>query len=377
MGELEVDQLVDGHAKDGLWWPAKVVSKEGEGDDASVELKFITFGPRWNETFNDSHQAIRVRLPKAERDIDNMPERWRENIHLRNSDGTWPVKKILGKRKCGGCAEYRVRWEGFGEEDDSWQSSLARDIIEEFEESELLAAKRAAKLAAKPSKPPPAPFTRAIADAETDEVRELRITDAEITLEFVGDEAGIRTARQKTALAEAKVAVLKPYTAVQFNGLRENLARKALAAQPDRDVDLAVTPISSLRRGQRPVDEFSVMCDSVVNEILGERALVVQSNGTAVKLVPPLDFFLRARRDESTGDVRKVMELVAKAHYVALVRDHGAPGHPIFRTDGTAFEYEPGDEQAYRRAMASALAERAAAGGDVSAEFAAWSHGQQ
>ena len=111
VGELHVGQLVDGHAKDGLWWPAKVVSKEGEGADASAELNFITFGPRFNETFKDLHQAVRVRLPKAQRDVENMPERWRENIHLRNPDGTWPVKKILGKRKRGGRVEHRVRWE--------------------------------------------------------------------------------------------------------------------------------------------------------------------------------------------------------------------------------------------------------------------------
>ena len=146
-------------------------------------------------------------------------------------------------------------------------------------------------------------------------------------------------------------------------------------SQPGRDVDLAVTQIASLRRGQRPVDEFSVMCDAIVNEILGERALFTHSNGTAVKMVPPLDFYLRARRDEA-GQLKQVMELVAKAHVVALVRDHGAPGHPIFRTDSNAFEYKPSDEEAYQRAMASALVARAAAGGVVSAEFKAWAHGQ-
>ena len=197
------------------------------------------------------------------------------------------------------------------------------------------------------------------------------------------------------------MCVLKPYTAAEFNGLRENLARKALAAQvitpphpprppaptasrgcplvhsqPDRNADHAVTPLESLRRGQRPVDSFSIMCDDIVNGILGARELVIQPNGTATKLVPPLDFFLRAQRDGGTGELRRVCQLTVKGHYVALVRDHGAPGAPIFRTDHAGFDYPPDDVYAYQRAMARALLARAARGEAVSAEFLQWAHAQ-
>ena len=59
--------------------------------------------------------------------------------------------------------------------DDSWESSnLDSDIVDEFEWSQLMAAKRDAKLTAKPPKAPPVPFTRALADAESDEVRRCR-----------------------------------------------------------------------------------------------------------------------------------------------------------------------------------------------------------
>ena len=64
---------------------------------------------------------------------------------------------------------------------------------------------------------------------------------------------------------------IKPYTAVEFNGLRENLARRALAQQPGRRVEDAVTKVQSLRGGQRPVDTFSVMCDGVLNDVTGGR----------------------------------------------------------------------------------------------------------
>ena len=99
---------------------------------------------------------------------------------------------------------------------------------------------------------------------------------------------GDRTARQKTAAAEVRFLNIKPYTAVEFNGLRENLASRALAQQPRRRVEDAVTKVQSLRGGQRPVDTFSVMCDDVLNNVLGARGFVQQPNGTGVKMVPPL-----------------------------------------------------------------------------------------
>ena len=73
----------------------------------------------------------------------------------------------------------------FDADDDTWESSnLEAAIVEEFEEQELLAAMRAAK----PRKPPREPFTRAIADAESAPIRELRLADAEVTLDFLGTE---------------------------------------------------------------------------------------------------------------------------------------------------------------------------------------------
>ena len=72
-GELQKDQLVEAFATIGGWSPAKVLSVVGEGADASATLKFIGYGPRWNQTFEDSQKSIRVRVSKAQRDLDNMP----------------------------------------------------------------------------------------------------------------------------------------------------------------------------------------------------------------------------------------------------------------------------------------------------------------
>ena len=110
VGELRKDQLVEGFATIGGWTPAKVLSVDGEGADASATLKFIGFGPRWNQAYKDEDQAIRVRVSKEQRELDNMPAGWKDNMHLRNADGTWPIEKLLGKRRRNGRTEYEVRW---------------------------------------------------------------------------------------------------------------------------------------------------------------------------------------------------------------------------------------------------------------------------
>ena len=116
----------------------------------------------------------------------------------------------------------------FDETFDTWEhANLTTEMIEEYENEQIALAKLCMKL----QKPPKKPFSLALAEAESDEARALRIEDAKTTLEFLQAEAGERTQRVKKALAEVKVCVIKPMTAVAFHGLRDRLARMALLAQ--------------------------------------------------------------------------------------------------------------------------------------------------
>ena len=63
------------------------------------------------------------------------------------------------------------------------------------------------------------------------QVKLLRVADAAADAAFLGEEAGERTKRQKTPVAEVKVCSVKPITAARFNALREMLASRALAAE--------------------------------------------------------------------------------------------------------------------------------------------------
>ena len=173
----------------------------------------------------------------------------------------------------------------------------------------------------------------------------------------MAEETGKKVGRQKVPVAEVRIYVAKPIGAGAFNGIRERLVRSALVAQPGRVVEDAVTAITCLKRTHnRCVDTFSLMCDDILNEFMGTGVFAIHStsSGAAVKLIPPLDFELRARRGDA-GDVLLVKELVVKAHFACLVPDHSNLNSPIFRLDITRFDYPLNWTSAYRRAMAAQI----------------------
>jgi hypothetical protein len=137
----------------------------------------------------------------------------------------------------------------------------------------------------------------------------LRIDDARVFLAQLRAESTILNARQKQPKAELQIVKVKPTgsPAGLFNALQKRLACRAKATAPGRDIDDAVTPISALRGGERPVDYFSVSDDGLVNELIGEGVLIIHSaTGSAVKMVAPLEFSLHAKRDMVTGTLGQV-----------------------------------------------------------------------
>ena len=360
--DLTISALVQARDPGGFWYNAKVIGKSGRGASFGVVVRYTGFGPSHDEKFTKAKAGLRTRLSAADLKEERELKRWNGCVVGRRPDGTWEVERILEQVGRG----FRVRWAGWGPESDSVEprKNLTPDMIEEFEEEQQALA----KLRAKPPKVPPPPFTAALTADESDEVREWRVLDTDELVADISLEAGVKLTKTKTALAEGKIYQSKPVSAGAFRALRTRFARAALAAQPDRDVDRAVTPVASLRRGVRPVDTFSVMDDDVLNAELGAGVYMIRSDtGAAVKLVAPADFFLKAKRD-AAGALLPVKELMVKAHFVALVPDHAHPEQPIFRTDHTAFEYPQADVDAYERAMAGKLLADASA----PAAFRAW-----
>ena len=329
-------------------------------------MRYIGFGPGQDEKFYAKHAAIRTRLPAADLKAERLTCIFL--VAPKATSATASTSSIASSQRL---AEDTSRAGRAGSDDShntlETKSNLPAEVIEEYE----LKQTALGKAIAKPPKAPREPFTRELTTHQSEEVKELRIADAAELLDVIGIDASGRTARQFRPAAELKVFSARPISAGAFVGLRDRLARDAMAADPARVETDAVTAISSLRGGVRPVDTFSVMDDAMLNAIVGGGALSLANNGTAMKIVPPLDLFLKAKYTED-GNLLPGKELEVKAHMVALVADLENPAEPIFRCDDAAFAYPDNDRAAYRSAMKCALITRGAPA--VSHEFLAWAH---
>ena len=170
-----------------------------------------------------------------------------------NADGTWEIERVLkksGKR-------FLIRWKGWTEEHDSLVSrkELTRAIVEEFEEREEIVAAR------KKRKTRP-PFTSALTVHESSEIKEWRILDTGELIADVANEASAKVQKTKTALSEVRFFTSKPVSAGTFTALQAVFVRASTGAN-------AVTGITSLRGGLRPVDTFAVMDDDILDTYFG------------------------------------------------------------------------------------------------------------
>ena len=351
-----------------IWYNAKVVEKIGR----RRVVHYIGFPKSHRRTFGVAQRAIRARRSPVEVKAEQWAELDNGNTAGLQPDGSYLIERILQKRKTKKGTSYLVRWEGWSSLFDVWRvaSTLPPEIVDEFEEE----ARALAKEASKPKRAPRVAFTLELTRDEPTVVLELRKADAADFFTMLSTEATtLKLSRQRGPLAEIKILSLKVCSGAScFNGFRESLRERAAALpvvlQGDRDADDLVTPISSHKGGDYPVDTFSVMDDSLINDIVGDGVFTIHtSNGSAVKLVPPFDFFLRARRDEQ-GELRPVKEVIVKVHFAALVANHADPTAPLFRTD-VSFTYPAADLAAYKDAMAQQLV---AAVATAPAEFVAW-----
>ena len=347
------------------WYPAKVIEKV-RGPRLGVKVTFDRFPSTHDKILYAADKALRPRVSAAEIAIQADQVTYENNLTGRLPDGTWLVERLLQKKIRRGKAFYLVRWQGWDDSYNTWESNLDREIIEEFEEETLaLAAARAKKPVV-----PKVPFSVELTAHESKALKEQRLVDVQELLACPAEETAVKFGRKNVPKAEFQVASLKGVSAGDFVAMQEHFFRRAKALNPQRKPSTVVEPITALRSGDRPVDNFAVLCDDVLNELIGEGVFKIhsQTNSAAAKMVPPLDFFLRARR-AADGTIMPVKELVWKAHFVTLISDHAHPGAPIFRADDAAFTYPPDDLEKYKAAMARCVL---AAGAAATAEFRAW-----
>ena len=294
-----------------------------------------------------------------------------------NEDGTWPVDRILKVKKVAGVKKYLVRWQDWSPDYDFWEpaKNVARDVIADFKDELAERERDEAKVAKQPRREPAPPFSVSEANAESADVKAVRVADAAVLLEDISSDVGELTSRQQKPKAEMKIYHTKPISSAFYVGLHTYLGNRAKELEPDEKLEDMVSAITVHRRGVRPIDTFlvsataprgdyllqllpplllrsltasppcsplhrpalrsppcsplssvlsvwQILDDGLLNDIFGHKVLKLQEqSGMAVKLFAPIDIELRGRRVNEAGELDKagelvrVKELVVKGHY--------------------------------------------------------------
>ena len=357
--KLEVGDLVQARdVPDQFWYQARVIEKFYRGPQLAVKVHFSGFPKSHDKDFVARDKAVRESLSLLELKKEQAQLTY-GHTYGRQRDGTWMVESIIDRKLVRGRHMWLLRFRGWSEAHDLWTATPPAELRVEYEQTQqqLEVAARAAAQASGP-RPPPVPFTTALTAELSDAALQALKDDCVGLLAYIGETCAIKVSRAGRPLAEVRIIETKDVSAAKFLALQACLVDRAAKLVPPENLADAVTQISSLRRGLRPVDTFSLMNEGVLNEIVGAGVFNINDgnhgNGAAVKMVPPIDFFLRAKR-QADGEVGLVKELAVKAHIVTLVPNLQNPGAPIFRIASDAFEYPASDIDAYKLCMAQML----------------------
>jgi len=252
--------------EDGIWYDASIIQVHRGNGPTRIIAKYRGKWRGWKPKDMIVDAGItsrRFRLPLSKSELEDEhgiqqygAERWA----LRLPDGSWPVERILRRRQ----NTYLVRWQGFDEDDDSWEpaSKISDDLLPEFEEARRQEAA-----------PPPVvrtPFTlERCNQEESDEVQRVRVADARSDLLAWALEWRMELKRKSVPAADVRFAKHpRPISPAAFVALRKavlEMARVCHKTDSDDELNkLRVLPLKVVKGGGRPIDCFTVYSDLVL-----------------------------------------------------------------------------------------------------------------
>lgn len=343
---------------DGVRYPAKVVSIDGEGDDTTVLIHWRGWGRRYDEWKALSSGNVMLAPSDYDFSTEKNRKKYKSAVGL-VADGKkraqYQVDFLVEKRG----NKYRCRWTGYGEEDDTWEhkDDINDDHIKAFEWERSSCSAAAAK---KRARAPKVSYAKELAAAEPKAVQRQRLRDAVPLVDDIGRDATAILRRKREPECVLKLYVTRPCLPGTFVALHAWLLQ--LKQQLGVVEELAVTPLVPLRGGDDPADGFMLNSQRIFERLmLGacsdsrvDGALsYAATGGNAVMLLPPFEFTWRARRGDDGP--RAPMELSMTGHIGLLCEDHSTPGEMYISLDDECFEYTPQMRHAYKQAFAIAM----------------------
>ena len=168
LSDLEINNKVQAMFEDGFWYNAYVLDKTGSGANTTVLVHFNGYPKSHRRWVHSAHNRVRARLPPSQLKREHEEAMFSGADTGRLGNQKWIAERLLKVRRFKGRREYLVRFEGYGPEADAWCHDVGSSLVEEFELSEKLSERRAARAKLKK---PKTPFTAALVAAEHPSVR--------------------------------------------------------------------------------------------------------------------------------------------------------------------------------------------------------------
>ena len=287
-----VGQKVTARDSKGHWYPALIVGKRGAASSLQVKVHFDGWPERWDEWVQ---HATHVRPPPSKAQLAALVH-GRVMEHTTGFDPStkeWMVDTIVGRRRRRGCWQYKVRWQGWGEEDDTWEPkrNLPDGLADEYEAAQAIPARHESRPRST------VPYVLGMAQEPP---------SAKRWLAAIADEAATLVSKTKAAerLRLGKLFCPAFIFVALHRELRELAAGLGLGGVTPEELVTAIEPEKGAGGGEQIVDAFYITSPDVLAALVepasqGPRsrgALYLHLNSTATMLLPNLKFEFRTTR---------------------------------------------------------------------------------
>ena len=293
--------------KAGVWRDAKVINERVKDSRRQVKVHFHGWNQRWDEWID--------------MDVERLQHLDADAVFDEGEENEFEVEKIVAMRCVpDGTIMAKVRWLGWPPSKDSWvfeEDLNCPELVDDFN----LQRQR----------------TLTAYVLQNDNGFSM---PEELAGEIVGEwvDAVSRTAwnllkRSREEFAARQLFNMKPCPPWLYRAIHTELMRKAgelTNGDPGSYVS-AIRPMRGARGGQYVEDVFDITKTRLVEELVGEfnnictGSLVFRDNGTAIMLVPPLEFKFKTKR-VGKSQRKFPTELVVAGHFISLVDRKGPKG---------------------------------------------------
>lgn len=309
---------------------AAVVTKvRSAGAGRELHIHFVGFKKSEDEWIDEMSERLSIYV---EPEPETLPAAWFEQGHI--EDDAWLVDNIQKKRRVRGKYEYLIKWQGWGNEHNSWESraNIDPELITQFN-GPMAPPPKAKRPGGAARRPVPRPFVVIVCETLTSE---FKVEMANLVRDyFVSNiSRAIFSTLKHSSMEWHNKLVLRTWIApAMFAALHDLFVLWVAELQLPGDADLFVTPIKSVRGGTGGIlvqDSFTVNSHKLLAKIAGGEPIFERNpNLSLLYLVPELKFTYETTQQATPAK----SDLIVTGQVIKLTLDTNDDSRAVFGFD--------------------------------------------